>query len=111
MCEQAHHEREAQSPLRPGSRALEALGGFDALSCYPSLIFKHSDTKWEKKNIVDQILGGGWAPVAPPLKSATAHTSTRKRMRIHALYTTFSNMAHALSLHLYRIQRLPSSPW
>ena len=31
MCALAHHEREARSPLRPGSRAhwtLEALGGF-----------------------------------------------------------------------------------
>ena len=44
----AHHEREARSPLRPGSRArlkaLEALGVFDALLCYLILIFKHSDT-------------------------------------------------------------------
>ena len=49
MCMHAHPKREARSPLRPGSRAhlraLEALGVFDALSCYLSLIFKHSDTK------------------------------------------------------------------
>ena len=42
MCANAYHEREARSPLRSGSRArlraLEALGGFDALSCYMSLI-------------------------------------------------------------------------
>ena len=38
----AHQEREARSSLRPGSRAhlmtLKALGVFDALSCYLSLI-------------------------------------------------------------------------
>ena len=55
MCAHAHHKREAQSPLRPGSRAckraLEALGFFFcALSCYLSLSFKHSDTKWGKKH-------------------------------------------------------------
>ena len=51
MYMHAHLECEAQSPLQPGSRALkwalEALGGLDALSCYLSLIFKHSDTKWD----------------------------------------------------------------
>ena len=39
----AQHEREARSPLRPGSRArlraLEALEIFGALSCYLSVIF------------------------------------------------------------------------
>ena len=34
------------------------IGDFNALACYLSLIFKHSDTKWDKKkqkkNIVDQ---------------------------------------------------------
>ena len=71
MYTHAHHEREARSPLRLGSRtrvrALEALGVFDALSCYLSLIFKHSDTKWDKKSTVDQILGGwgGRSPVVP----------------------------------------------
>ena len=39
----AHYEREARSPLRPGSmarfiRALEAPGDFDAFSYYLSLI-------------------------------------------------------------------------
>ena len=59
--------------LRLGSRAsfraMEALRVLDALSCYLSLIFKHSDTKWDTKNIVDQILGGG-VPDAPPLNPA-----------------------------------------
>ena len=32
---------------------------------------KHSDTKWDNKNIVNQILGGGGTPVAPPSGSAT----------------------------------------
>ena len=53
MCAHAHHEREARGPLRPGSsarlRALEALRVFYALLCYLSLIFKHSDTKWDFK--------------------------------------------------------------
>ena len=40
---------------------------YEALSCYLSLIFKLSDTKWDTKHIVDQILEGGGAPVAPPL--------------------------------------------
>ena len=58
MCVHAHYEREARRPLRPGSRALkwalEALGFFFyyySLSCYLSFIFKHSDTKWDLKNI------------------------------------------------------------
>ena len=52
LCTHAHHKRKAQSPLRQGSRALkralEALRGFYALSCYLSIIFKHSDTKKKK---------------------------------------------------------------
>ena len=51
-------------------KSLMALRVFDALLCYLSHIFKHSDTKWDFINIVDQILGGG-VPVAPPSKSAT----------------------------------------
>ena len=62
-------KKKKESLIRPGSRArlraLEALGGFDALSCNLSLIFKHSEYKMEyKTNIVYQILGG--APAAPP---------------------------------------------
>ena len=53
MWQHANHKLKAQSPLRPGSRAhlraLEALWVFNALLCYPSLIFKHSDTKWDLK--------------------------------------------------------------
>ena len=56
MCAHAHHERLARCPLRPGSRArlgpLEALRVFCALSCYISLIFKHSDTKLDKYKVV-----------------------------------------------------------
>ena len=55
MCEHAHHERQPRSPLR----ALEALGYFDALSCYPSLSFKYSDTKWAKKHSQSNFRGGG----------------------------------------------------
>ena len=65
-----HYERETRGPLRPGSRAhlraLEALWVFYALSCYLSLSLKHSDTKWDINNIVDQSLGEGCTPVAPP---------------------------------------------
>ena len=45
------------------------LGVFDALSCYMylSLIFKHSDTKWDfKKNSRLNFRGGGTHSVAPP---------------------------------------------
>ena len=38
----------------------------DALSCYLSLIIKHSDTKWDKKNIVDQSLGERVCCCHPP---------------------------------------------
>ena len=31
-------------------RGLEALGVFHALLCYLSLIFMHSDTKWDKNS-------------------------------------------------------------
>ena len=38
-------------PARARLKALEAVGGFDGLSCYLSLFFFFllSDTKWEKK--------------------------------------------------------------
>ena len=78
MCANAHYRSGVtRSPLRQRSRAhlraLEALGVFDALSCYLSLISKHSDTKWDLKNTVRSIFffWGGGAPVAPPSKSAT----------------------------------------
>ena len=68
-CDHAHHGRDPQSALWPGSRirlrALEALGGFDALSCYLSHIFRHSHTKRERKSRSN--FRGGGAPVAPPL--------------------------------------------
>ena len=38
MCAHAHHEREVPYAC------MEALGVFDALLCYLSLIIKHSDT-------------------------------------------------------------------
>ena len=78
MCTHAHHKREAQSPLRLGSRvhlrALEALWIFDALSCYLSLIFKYSDTKWDLKTYLIKFFfcvlgggGGGHMPATLPL--------------------------------------------
>ena len=48
MCAHALHEREARSPFRPGSRALEALGVLTLSHASWALFFKHSDTKWEK---------------------------------------------------------------
>ena len=39
--------------------------------CYLSLIFKHSHTKWDKKNIHQSNFRGGGGHVAPPSKSAT----------------------------------------
>ena len=54
MCVLTNHKREERSPLGPGFRAclraVEAVRVFDALSCYLSLTFKHSDTKWDLKN-------------------------------------------------------------
>ena len=72
MC--THHEREARSPLRPGSRArlraLEALGGF---WCSLKLFEPYFSAFWYKMgggggNIVDQILGRR-APVSPPINT------------------------------------------
>ena len=60
LCARTHimiADPEVQSPL------------FDALSCYLSLIFKHSDINWDKKHTtLDQILGGPacCAPQNPP---------------------------------------------
>ena len=69
----------AQNPksliiIRPGSRAGPLKGpgssrGFDALSCYLSLICKHSDTKWEGgggKHSRSNFRGACCAP-PPPL--------------------------------------------
>ena len=65
-----------QDPLEgPGSS--RRGGGVDALSCYLSLIFKHSNTKWDfkKQPIKKKKLGGVrllCPPPPPPSKSATA---------------------------------------
>ena len=51
--------------MSPGSsRVLDAL-----------LFFKHSDTKWDTKNILHRAFGGGGAPVMSPFGFATeAHS-------------------------------------
>ena len=62
-----------QGPFKgPGSLGGGGGRGVNALSCYLSLIFKHSDTKWDlkKRNLVDQILVEH-VPTAPPSRSAT----------------------------------------
>ena len=52
MSANAYLEREARS--QPGSRKLS--GGY-ALSCYLSLIFKHSHTRWDKRTQLIKICG------------------------------------------------------
>ena len=49
-------------PLKgPGSSRV-----LDALSCYLSLIFRHSDTKWDWKNIYSRSKFRGASMIAPP---------------------------------------------
>ena len=70
MCS-AHTSAKHGVPLiRPGSIGPELKGTgssevLDALSCYLRLILKHSDTKLNKKNIVDHILEGARPCCAP----------------------------------------------
>ena len=72
MCTHADHRRKARSPFTDGLQAaLKGPGSsrvFYALSCYLSLIFKHSDTKWPIKSVNHNLGGGGGeAPAVPPL--------------------------------------------
>ena len=53
-----------QGPLKGPGRFF--WGCFNALSCFLSHIFKHSDKRNWIKNIVDQILGGRLLPPPPP---------------------------------------------
>ena len=72
LCAHTHiMNAKPRVPYNGGPLKLSA--GFDALSCYLSPIVKHSDTKWEKRRSNFRG-GGGVAPIAPPSKSATAHT-------------------------------------
>ena len=64
MCS-AHHEREARNPFNSARVCIgpevKGTGGsknLDASSFYLRLILKHSDTKLNKKHIVDQNLEG-----------------------------------------------------
>ena len=77
MCPEAHHEREARSNLRPGSRTrlIKVPGSsrvLDALLRYLSRNLNPSDTKWGKKHSRSKFRRGGVeAPVAfppPPLR-------------------------------------------
>ena len=69
----AHHERKhARNAFnssgvhnRARLKALEALWILDALSCYSRLSLKNSDTRLNKKKIVDQNLEGALACCAP----------------------------------------------
>ena len=66
ICAHAHFESEPRRPLRPRCKVLEALGVFNALSCYfMSLIFKHSDTRWDFKRHRLANFFGGRAYCAP----------------------------------------------
>ena len=47
--------------------------GFYAISCYLSLVFKHSDTKWAKKKKSQSNFRGEGAPIAPPLDPPLFH--------------------------------------
>ena len=76
MSANAHYERKTRSAFRQGSRArlraLEAPWLFYALSCYLSLISKHSDTKFDKKtqSIKFKFRGGGGGACCAPSGSA-----------------------------------------
>ena len=71
--------KSAKSLRRPGSRVL----ALDALSCYLSLIFKHYDTKHDKKTKTIQIWRGGGGGVCCALtKSATVHKYSRSVLNV-----------------------------
>ena len=62
VAQKSVNERETWSPFRQGSMqgpltkgSGSPIGLFNALSCYLSLSFKHSDTKWDIK----KKMGGG----------------------------------------------------
>ena len=62
MCAHTHHERKAHSPnIQPKVQGQRNGYGssrvLDAVSCYLSLIFEHSDTKWDLKTMAG-ILDG-----------------------------------------------------
>ena len=75
MCAHAHHERVARILLRPGCMqgSLKGPGScrvLDALSCYLSLISKHSDVKWDFK----KEHNGGGCLLRPPLDLSCTDT-------------------------------------
>ena len=68
MCPHAHYERGTKLTFGRGPKGLgSSRVVFNALSCYLSLISILITIGYTKKNIVVPILGGGGAPVAPPL--------------------------------------------
>ena len=75
MCSYAVYERGNELTFGRGPGLLYNIGLFNALSCYLSLIFKHSEEEKNRlRNIVDLyffFLGGGGGCCAPPLGSAT----------------------------------------
>ena len=89
--------------IRPGSMhgklSFFFFFSFNALSCYLSLIFKHSHTKWDKKtHIVDQILGGRnrRPPLNPPL---------------HRTTIIYLHEADDPRYHIPPNSRIPPPPW
>ena len=71
-----HHEFKAWCPLQLGSWPAKgpwSSRGLDALSYYyyVSLIFKHSDIKWDEKNQSNIGGGGGKCTCVPPSGSLT----------------------------------------
>ena len=72
-------------------RALGSIGGFHALSCYLSLIFMQSESKWDQnKTYCSRSIfrGGGGAPAAPPLDPPlfirVAWSLSLKNFELHA---------------------------
>ena len=71
MCRHTHYEREALSPLRPGSRvrlrALEAIRVFYAISCATWALFVRQSEKNGIKNTQSIQFGGGGGRLLHPL--------------------------------------------
>ena len=106
MCANAHYEHKTRSPFRQGSRAclraLEILGVFDALLCNLSLIFKHSDSNWDKRNIVNQIfLGGAYCAPPPPWIHHWGHMLSIKPVFIQGLLSSTTRVLFAPSVELF----------
>ena len=84
---------------------MEALRVSDALSCYLSLNFKHSDTKWDFKKTVDNFFGGRLLRPPPPVSIRLCHPGTQLRQRGKSFATKKKSMP-ILTLKCDLISRL-----